>query len=432
MKKVWRDERFAFLFDTQSPAGIYYRYLLWNPLDSDDRLREHKRGIQGLERIHYDHMIDWTPPYGQVPFPNLASLAHVVDDLDYHSSEEESDNDDGERPTGIEDETTRGANESRRFSPLKRARLIHLLARLPTTITKLRKGDLARITNFVINHAGEGAEEIVDILLLNVMKPFSLSLASKYEDTDSSSPNDDNEDEETYEPEDTLPSFAMPSTDAKPTTTPSIPTTEDPSNAKLIALYTISDILSASSTAGARNAWKYRTLFETGFRTCHTFEHLGRLDKDLAWGKLKSDQWKRKVGVVFGIWEGWSVFGAGAQEEFKKSFAEPPLTEEEKVEEERREKRREVEKLKARFKKVEGKVEEKEVDVGVDGVPMAEEEEDVDGVPMAEEDVDGVPMVEEEEEEVKPTVTPTVAKPAPLAAPKRRMRAEDMFASDEE
>ncbi|KAI7342828.1 hypothetical protein KC336_g23136, partial [Hortaea werneckii] len=186
----------------------------------------------------------------------------------------------------------------------------------------LRKGDVARVTNFAINHAGEGAEEIVDLLLLNVDKPLAHSLAARYEDSNISQNSEDD-----YEPDEELPGLGS----STPHTTQEGRRDDDSSNAKLIGLYLISDILSASSTAGARNAWKYRQLFESGFKSRKTFEHLGKLDRELAWGRMKAEQWKRKIGVIFGIWEGWSVFSSDVHKELKQSFFEPPMSEAEQA-----------------------------------------------------------------------------------------------------
>ena len=465
---VQKDERFSFLFDSRSPAGVYYRYLLWGPEEGDD-IKEQKRRAKGLDRVYDDTVIEWLPPYEQVPFPDLTSLAQVVTDIDYVSSDEESDDEGGERRfnDAREGEVGVEGNDKKQLSPVKRARLVHLLSRLPTANARLRKGDVARITNFVISHAGQGAEEIVDLVLLNVEKPFPYSLAAKYEESDASQTSEDE-----YEPGDALPSFnpdsPQPQKEGKRGD-------DDPSNAKLIALYLISDILSASSTAGARNAWKYRQLFESGFRARKTFEHLGKLDKELAWGRLKAEQWKRKVGVVFGIWEGWSVFSSEVHEELKRSFFEPPLSEAEQVAEkqaqEREERQKAEEKWKGKFKRVEqtGSASRsaspatiatpvdagKEAD-GIDGAPMEEldgqpMEEDLDGAPMEDmdgapmtDDVDGAPMNLDGAADERPAApapakvgfsmsTSTSATAPKSSGPKRRMRAEDMFAdSDEE
>jgi U2-associated protein SR140 len=464
LPEVQRDERFGFLYDSKSPAGVYYRYLLWSPQEQDEATKDMKRRDQLPEKIHEDVPISWVPPYSQLQFPDLKSLEQVVTDIDYVSSDEESDDEGGERQfySGRDEDAVAEVNEKKHLTPLQRARLVHILSRLPTSNTRLRKGDVARVTSFAINHAGQGAEEIVDLLLLNVQKPFSYSLASKYEDSDQE---EDEEDE--YEPDDDL--TALDST--APAPPKDSKRDDDPSNAKLIALYIISDILSASSTAGARNAWKYRQLFESGFKALKTFEHLGKLDKELAWGRLKAEQWKRKVGVIFSIWEGWSVFSSEVHEELKMNFFEPPLTEEEKAaaqaEAEREEKRKQDEKWMGKFKRIgqagspgssaspaPPSVSKNEIPAGddVDGVPMDDvngtpmeddidgvQMEDVDGVPM-EDDLDGMPMgmdgaadqqTSASNEETNEAPSPAAKANGKTTGPRRRMRAEDMFADSD-
>ena len=467
LPQVQKDERFAFLYDSRSPAGVYYRYLLWEPEERDERSREMARRDPGAEKIYEDVPISWAPPHSQVPFPDLKSLEQVVTDIDYNSSEEESDDEGGDRQfnSGRDGELAPEVNEKKHLTPLQLARLVHLLSRLPTSNARLRKGDVARVTNFAISHAGHGAEEIVDLCLLNVEKPFSYSLASKYEDSEQ-----EQDEEDEYEPGADISALESPA----PQPRRDDKRDEDPSNAKLIALYVISDILSASSTAGARNAWKYRQLFESGFKAQKTFEHLGKLDKELAWGRLKAEQWKRKVGVVFGIWEGWSVFSSEVQEELKQSFFEPPLTEEEKAaalaEEQREEKKRQEDKWMGKFKRV-GQadssagsaspapapmvIRQESVVEDVDGAPLDDVDgaplEDINGAPM--DDVDGLPMddgvdgapmggldgaADEMPANAKPEGKDGFSMPATktnskAGGPRKRMRAEDMFAdSDEE
>ncbi|KAF2718138.1 hypothetical protein K431DRAFT_287877 [Polychaeton citri CBS 116435] len=412
--EVQRDERFAFLFDSKSIAGSYYRYILWAPDPVDERADDQRRRAKNPDRVFADFNMEWQPPFANVPFPDLSGLAQAITDIDYVSSDDDSDDEDAGNK-GREGDGSAPFETVEHLAPLQKARLVYLLSRLPTTNTRLRQGDVARVTNFAIHHAATGAEEIVDTLLLNIDKPLCNSLAAKFEDSDV----DDGQDEDEYEPEETLPtiedhndaSLANPE-DVSIEKTRS----NDPSNAKLIALYLISDLLSASATAGARNAWKYRQLFEGGFKALGTFQRLGRLEKDLNWGRMKAEQWKRRVGVLFGIWEGWSVFAGDVLEELKKDFFEPPLTEEEKAAAEAEERREKAEKWKSKFKKVElgsvsaspapvphhstavEDVENGDVDTSVledvDGQPM--DEEDIEGKPMENEDLDGKPMEEDD------------------------------------
>ena len=445
---------YAFLFDASSEAGIYYRWLLWSEGGTTSRPGE-------LERIFDDAEILFrAPPRGVLPFMDLTSLADVVDASDYNSSEEEGEEDDqgeGRRefnsgrahdplsssssftePAAAGAGAGAGAKGSRSWlSPLPRARLTHLLARLPTTHTRLRKGDIARITHFAISHAGAGAEEVVDLLLLNVRRPFCFTSAAKYEDdstSDSASAGEEEEEEEEeeeYEPGETLPTIPAPAVQAAVAPSTSTSPAHDPSAAHLTALYVISDLLSASSTAGARNAWKYRQLFEHGFRVTKTLEFLGRLDRELNWGRLKSEQWKRKVGVVFGIWEEKSFFSGEVFGGMRRVFADAG---ERRGGEERG--------VKEEVAVVEGF---KKLGVGagagaVMGVGTIDGAEDEAEKGLAVREVEAVAVADAGEAmELDPDPAPVAAAAIPLmetksqpAKPRRRMRAEDMFASDEE
>lgn len=374
---VRQDERMAFFYDSRSAAGLYYRWLLWASEDADDAVREAKRRARGPERIFNDVPIDWYPP-NPLPFPDLKSLADAVTDIDYESSDEESSEDEGDArqynrgPQG--DNSGLESSEKQYLTPLKRARLVFLLARLPTSIARLRKGDVARVTNFAIRNAGAGAEEIVDTLLLNVAKPFCYSLAAKFED------HSDQDEEDVYEPDEDLSKLdsPAPATLNDPSTSnASKKQDDDGSNAKLIGIYIISDILSASSTAGVRNAWRYRQLFEAGFKAQKTFALLGRLEKELSWGRIKGEQWKRKVEVVFATWEGWSVFSGDVMEELKQQFFG-----------ERREEVARAETGDARESSAAAKEHVKVGDVGTTAPEGEREEEDIDGVPMSDSDED--------------------------------------------
>jgi len=454
LPEVQKDERFAFLYDSKSPAGVYYRYCLWAP----DSIDEQKQNAKGPERIFKDLDMDWLPPQKETPFLDLTSVAQAVDHADYDTSDDEADDDGDERKLnkGPGGEPDARMAEKSRLSPLQRARFTHLLSRLPISIARLRQGDISRVSNYVVNHAGGGAEEFVDLLLLNVEKPFSSTLAAKYDtDSGSDSEQDDhnsngrtaaaaNEDEEDdYEPGDALPSIPADSDNAPNPV-------EDPSNPKLIALYTISDILSASSTAGARNAWKYRTLFEAGLSHQKTFQGLGRLDKELGWGRLKSEQWKRKVGVVLSVWESWSVFTGGVLEGLKKDFYEPPLTDAEVAAAAAEAKLEEAQKAeeeaagwKSKFKKVESASPAPELpaaeamDTTTDQVQAPANLSHARFKPVG-----GLDGTSETSSQNAPPANTAPASSGGLslkgglkahAVPKRRMRAEDMFGdSDDE
>ncbi|KAA8567216.1 hypothetical protein EYC84_010260 [Monilinia fructicola] len=344
---VQREEKWAWLWDSRSTGGVWYRWRLWEVLTA------------------------WKEPDQPLAYEYTTRLDEFVSESEYNSSDEDDSGDEGARRPPI-DPNTLNEDGKAYLNPLEKAKLTHLLSRLPTSTGKLRKGDVARVTAFAISHAGRGADEVVSEIVSNVEKPFAYTSANpdRKKEKEKDASGDDNEDgaEE-----------------------------EDTSSASLIGLYIISDILSSSSTSGVRHAWRYRQLFEQEMRKKKMFEGLGRMERKMKWGRLRAEKWKRSVGNVLGLWEGWCVFPQESQEEFGRVFREPPLSAEELRELEEKAKE-EKNKEKSKWKAVEvapkEKVKEEDDDVDLDGEPMVEDDEDIDGVPMEEEDVDGEPMAD--------------------------------------
>ncbi|KAJ6143473.1 hypothetical protein N7471_002926 [Penicillium samsonianum] len=301
--EVQMDEKWAWLFDPRSPGGVYYRWKLWQII-TDPK----KKNIDKPAMIFENGPL-WLPPKQHLKFENVTRLNQFVSHPDYDSSDEEHSDGESER-RNLGGAPSDGANthsdEPSFLNPFKMAKITHLLARLPTTSAKLRRGDVARVTAFAIDHAAVGAPEVVDMAIRNVFRPLAYTGAN---------PN--------RELEKNAARLAITDKDN------AIPSDEqlDMSSAKLVALYIISDILSASATSGVRHAWRYRQLFENALRSRKVFEHLGRLDKDLKWGRLKAEKWKRSIGSLLHLWEGWCCFTQLNQEHFTKVFEKPPLTE---------------------------------------------------------------------------------------------------------
>lgn len=481
---VQKEEKWSWLWDSRSAGGVWYRWRLWDILTGAQQRMKTGRGRNSdSSQYIFDGGAAWAAPERLLPFEYTTSIEEFVSDSEYDSSDDDDSGDEGRRrhqhyqggappPEGM----LGGINDTdpqAYLNPLQKAKLVHLLARLPTTNAKLRRGDVARVTAFAIQHAGEGADEVVDLIVSNVHTPFAFTHANP-----------------DYRPEDAAPATQPPSTsaddaageeDKKPPTAQE-KEKEDTSPGTLIGLYLISDILSSSSTSGVRHAWRYRQLFEACLSRRHTFSHLGRLEKELAWGRLRAEKWKRSVMSVLSLWEGWCVFPARSQEKFVGDFVSPPLTRGEVEEEREREREAEVKAAagKGRWKSLEEKAAERteaekaggmDVDttgngVGgeeeVDGEPMEEDvdgepmEEDVDGEPMEDldgelmEDVDGEPM--EGDSNAAPEAllhTSSAAQDAPASSPQReqqpvvsgssperprrrqRPRAEDMFADSD-
>ncbi|KAI4195622.1 MAG: hypothetical protein LQ350_007111 [Teloschistes chrysophthalmus] len=351
------------------------------------------------------------------------------------------------------------------LNPLEKAKLAHLLARMPTTNAKLRRGDVARVTAFAIQRAGEGAEEVVDMITSNVQQPFAFSGA--------------NPDRKAGTEDGTAAKVEESMEDDKRATEK-----EDVSASMLIGLYLISDILSSSSTSGVSHAWRYRQLFENALKQKEVFEDLGRLDKKMHWGRLRAEKWKRSVGSVLTLWESWCVFPQDSHEHFLSMFTNPPVTAEEEAISAAAEKTVTATASKSRWKTVEehardaqaekaqddpveapsGELMDMDVDgepmtndENIDGEPMVEDNDDADGEPMGDSGNSHIPMDgtnskafadkepihtggDQRSQETAKLSTGfqkgagdggTLAKSQPAGARRRRPRAEDMFADSD-
>lgn len=394
-KDVQIDEKWAWLWDSRSTGGVYYRWRLWDILTGASRRKG--RDLSSSQHI-FEGGATWAMPERGLPFEYVTRLEDFVSDSDYDSSEDEDSGDEGRRRYAHHhggapppDGPSLDVDSEAYLNPLQKAKLTHLLARLPLTNAKLRRGDVARVTAFAIQHAGEGAEEVVQMIVSNVQRPFAFTGANP-----DRKPSNEEKDDDT--PAENTPN---PSTTEREK--------EDLSPAKLISLYIISDILSSSSTSGVRHAWRYRQLFEAALKRHKTFEHLGRLDKRMNWGRLRAEKWKRSVQSVLALWEGWCVFPQASQEYFGSVFANPPLTkEEEAAKKASDEAEKAAEKAKSRWKTVDERTAEREAEIAqraeeedkmeVDGEPMADDG-DSDGVLMEDEDFDGEPMVDSDEDQ---------------------------------
>lgn len=296
---VQRDEKWAWIWDARSEGGVWYRWRLWEIVTGSQSSKGKLEYVPLFEGSHA-----WKKPGRRLAFEYTADVDDFISDSDYNSSDDEEFEDEQARQgDGVDQEDTF-------LNPIEKFKLTHLLARLPTTLSKLRKGDIARITAFAITHASRGADEIAAMIVSNVEHPFAYTSANPEYKQGAKDKESKEEDSRDTSPalEDKSASDAL-----------------DLSSARLLALYVISDILSSSSTSGVRHAWRYRQLFEAELRGRKTFELLGSMADKLNWGRLRADKWKRSVGLVLGLWEGWCVFPVETHEFFVRTFENPPI-----------------------------------------------------------------------------------------------------------
>ncbi|KAI2610251.1 uncharacterized protein GGS25DRAFT_254074 [Hypoxylon fragiforme] len=455
---VQRDEKWAWLWDARSEGGVWYRWRLWEVITGA------QGGRQGKYVPLFEDSHAWRMPDKSLPYEYTTNMDEFVSDPEYNSSDEEDYEDEGNKPADG------GNNEITYLNPLDKARMTHLLARLPTTLTKIRKGDIARVTTFAITHASKGADEIVSMIVANVLRPFALTSANPQY-------NKISKDEEEH----------VGSHDSTPFPDDSNAKTneaQDTSASSLIGLYVVNDILSSSATSGVRHAWRYRQLFEASLKDSKVFETLGLIAERLNWGRLRAEKWKRSVKLVLGLWEGWCAFPHESQQLFAETFENPPSAKKEEQVDEvaKKNKWKIVEAGNMATIESEGRgfiplststeaqrdneVTKMEIDDDVDGEDMDEymsvDEGDLDT------DIDGVPMDDSEDGEPMEVSTDTVGdnavvdasinkngednsnkqsgaeegvdsgtnmppeKSEPSLQPRRRLRAVDMFADSDD
>ena len=391
---VQREEKWAWLWNARSTGGVYYRWRLWELVTSSSGPPKHRIGGDG--QLLFDRGAMWLPPDQGLQYEYTTEMEEFVSDPDYDSSDEEDEDNRRERhnvsgapPEGGIEGQTEGSGY---LTPIARAKLVHLLSRLPETNARLRKGDIARITAFAIEHAGAGADEVVSLITSNVLFPMSHTKANPNLETNKIEDDGDHVSDGEGR-------------DGTPTVKGTIPNKVDMTAASLVGLYIISDILSSSSTSGVRHAWRYRSLFESAIKKQAVFQQLGRVDKELGWGKLKAEKWKRSVHSVFSLWEGWCVFPQVSHDIFVDNFDNPPVSEAEKAEIVRDEERKqraaeEDKKARSKWKSVQDADEppEDQSMADADGNDTIDEEMDGEGM-LGDEDLDGEPMVDSSDEE---------------------------------
>ncbi|KAK4462703.1 U2 snRNP-associated SURP motif-containing protein [Cladorrhinum samala] len=295
---VQRDEKWAWIWDARSEGGIWYRWRLWEIVTGLQSASSKNKFLPLFEGSHA-----WKVPEQELAYEYVTGVDEFVSDPEYDSSEDDDFDDEQPRQgEGNEQEDTF-------LNPIEKSKLSHLLARLPTTLSRIRKGDIARVTTFAITHASRGADEVVEMIVSNIEQPYAYTSANP--DYKPGGKEKEGRDQDSRNgspaPEEKNSSDSL-----------------DISAARLVGLYVVSDILSSSSTSGIRHAWRFRQLFETALKNHKTFEMLGQMADKLNWGRLRAEKWKRSVGLLLTLWEGWCVFPVETHEYLVKSFEHPP------------------------------------------------------------------------------------------------------------
>jgi U2-associated protein SR140 len=300
--QVQNNPIFAFLYDSVSEGGIYFRWLLWNP-QGLSALRGHKRLDSTPVRMFDDVPIDWIPPTIHAPFSDVAEISEILDHLDFESDEELDDD-----MPGYRDEDPIPGDEDM-LGSLRRARLARMLACLPPSRAFLERRHVAPIQNFVMKHAGRGALEVVDIIQMNINRPFNTSGFSIAVPPPGDSDSDDEAMQQDLSANDHDQDAAPPVTAQTYDAATRHPAPADLlTDAKLVSLDIVTAICVASYHAATPGSHRYRKLFPEAFVEAGVIVGLAETPAEHGWGMIKTDRWERRIRAVFKVWEECNCF----------------------------------------------------------------------------------------------------------------------------
>jgi len=354
--QVQEEERFAWLYDQKHPVNRYYRWRL------------HQIVCDSPNPEIFARHGDWRGPVD----PLADEFADHLGAFDDEGEAEDSD-DEEEREKPVYKALPVGDNYPGRIdnghgimSPRSRAMFLWLLTSLPPG--SIVADDVAAISAFAVEHASQGMDEVIHMLVSNIIAPFQLTEANMRNrpvDTDSSK-------EDVRRP--------------------------DVRQVTLNALRILSDVLLVTAKESGAS-YKYRLAIGTQLVERKVLEHLERLPGQLAMGRMTERSYRDEVNVILKVWQDEHLFEQGVLDGLDEAFnaRERAKEAEEQARRvaERRKKRGKVAKtaVKADEKKRAGEAEEDER--GEEGEEEEEEEEEEDGG----EDKGGEGEEEEEKEE---------------------------------
>jgi U2-associated protein SR140 len=272
--QVQDEERFAWLYDQKHPLNRYYRWRM-HQVVCDTSNSEIFEGY-GL----------WNGPSEPLADEFADSLG-AFDPADDDSGSDEEEQKPQHKPLPIGDNYPgRVDNGYGMLDPRSRAMLLWLLTSLPPGSIVI--DDIAAISVFAVEHAAAGMDEVVDILLDNVVKPFQLTDANPRNRPAESEGRDD---------------IRRP----------------DVRQVTLNALRIVHDVLFTTSKESGV-AYKYRLAIGTQLVERKIFEHLEQLPAQLELGRMTERSYRDEVNVILKVWEDESFFEKATLEHLEEVF----------------------------------------------------------------------------------------------------------------
>ncbi len=391
--QIQDEERFAWLYDQKHPVNRYYRWRLHQVVC--DTANDEIFARQGV----------WVGPPDPLPDEFVDHLGAFESEDDDDSSEDEDEKQKPQhKPLPVGDNYPgRVDNGHGIMSPRARAFFLWLLTSLPPG--SIVADDIAAISNFVVEHAAQGMDEIVHLLTANIIQPFQLTDANTRNRTGEAEGKDD---------------IRRP----------------DIRQVTLNALRIISDVLLVTARESGV-CYKYRLAIDREILDRKVFEHLEQLPLQLEMGRMTERSYRDEVNEILKFWQDEHLFDDSTLNNLDEAFnaRERQKEEEDKARRlaEKRERKGNVVR-RATTDKDSGNEDEGQMDV---------DDEDQEDQPH-----EAAAVVNELNDEAIPSTTLANVSPqeekqrAPepeipgetAAARARRLRpkAEDMFASDDE
>ncbi|CAO2648028.1 Nn.00g089500.m01.CDS01 [Neocucurbitaria sp. VM-36] len=401
--QIQDEERFAWLYDQKHPVNRYYRWRL------------HQIVCDTANGEIFARQGAWVGPTDPLADEFADQLGAFDSDDEYVSSEDEDEKEKPQfKPLPVGDNYPgRVDNGHGIMSPRSRTMFLWLLTSLPSG--SILADDIAAISVFAVEHAAQGMDEVVHILICNIINPLQLTEANTRNRTNDAENKDD---------------IRRP----------------DLRQVTLNALRIISDVLLVTAKESGVS-YKYRLAIGTQLVDRKVFEHLEQLPIQLEMGRMTEKSYRDEVNSILKIWQDEQMF-----EETTLNHLDEAFNARERQKEEQEHARRLAEKRKRKANVVRKSAAAKDTENEVEEAEMDIDEEDEAAVPLPESISTETPQAATPEmnapaEEVMASIEPKVATPVALAsgptealpgetaaARARRLRpkAEDMFASDEE
>jgi U2-associated protein SR140 len=398
--QVQEEERFAWLYDQKHPVNRYYRWRL------------HQIVCDTPNSEIFARQGDWQGPTDPLADEFANHLGAF--DADYEDSDEDEDEEKPQQrqlPIG-DNYPGRVDNGHGIMSPRSRAMFLWLLTSLPPG--SIVADDIAAISVFAVEHAAQGMDEVINMLISNLIEPFQMTQANTRRRTGA------NEGKEEHR-------------------------RADLRQVTLNGLRILSDVLLTTSRESGV-AYKYRLAIGTQLVERKVFEHLEKLPAQLEMGRMTEKTYRDDVNSILTVWQDEHLFDKPTLGHLDEAFnARERQREQEELERKVAEKRNKRKVVPRSTTDMASKADEQdEMDVDVDeespaisGRDGADDEDSASGEVEGADGVEASPALAAVPAAVSAAAPEAVVDEVPgetAAARARRLRpkAEDMFASDGE